>query len=128
MNSLKLKVTINKPVTMVFEFTTNPKNTHLWVPSIAKEETNEWPVKVGTIYKNTSDFNSWSEYVVTKFEKDKIFVFDKLDSNYHVQYSFRKIDDDNTELEYFEWVDEGELEEPFTMDILMKLKDILENN
>ena len=115
MKDLRLKIAIDKPVSEVFEFTTNPNNTHLWVPGISEEVTNEWPVKVGSIYKNTSDGTNWSEYVVSKFEKDKVFVFDKLNSSYHVQYTFVPLSDSQTELEYYEWMDEGELDGPFTM-------------
>ena len=126
MKDLRLKIAIDKPVSEVFEFTTNPNNTHLWVPGISEEVTNEWPVKVGSIYKNTSDGTNWSEYVVSKFEKDKVFVFDKLNSSYHVQYTFVPLSDSQTELEYYEWMDEGELDGPFTMDILEKLKQVME--
>lgn len=126
MKKLRLKIVIDKSASEIFEFTTNPKNTSLWVPGIVKEVTNEWPVKVGSIYKNTSDGINWSEYVVSKFQQDKIFVFDKIGGTYHVQYTFKPLSDDKTELEYYEWVDDGELEEPFTIDILKKLKDIIE--
>jgi hypothetical protein len=126
MKKLRLKVVINKPVSEVFQFTTNPKNTPLWVGSVIEEQTNEWPVKVSSVYKNTSDGVNWSEYIVSKFEKDKIFVFDKIDSSYHVQYTFVPLTDSQTELGYYEWVDEGNLENPFTMEILEKLKQIIE--
>lgn len=126
MKKLRLKIIIKEPVSKVFEFTTNPNNTHLWVPGISKEVTNEWPVKVGSVYKNTSDEINWSEYVVSKFEQDKIFVFDKVGSTYHVQYTFIPLSDRQTELEYYEWVDEGTLDEPFTIDILQKLKQLME--
>ncbi len=126
MKDLKLTIKINKPVSEVFEFTTNPKKTHLWVSSIVKEETNEWPVKVGSIYRNVNKEGVWSEYEVTEFEKDKTFTFAQKNSTYHVRYIFTLIDDKSCEMEYYEWVDEGELSDPFTIDILEKLKEILE--
>ncbi|MEI7563640.1 MAG: hypothetical protein WCJ39_08670 [bacterium] len=52
MKENKLTIIINKPINEVFEFSTNPKNTHLWVDSIKEEITNEYPPKMGTIYKN----------------------------------------------------------------------------
>ncbi len=126
MKELKLKIKIDKSASAVFEFTTNPKNTPLWVSSIIKEETNEWPVKLGTIYRNTSDGKKWNEYVMTEFEKDKMFTMSMKCGNYHVKYTFTPSSDNSCELEYFEWVDEAELEEPFTIEILQKLKEVME--
>lgn len=128
MKDCKLTIKINKPVSEVFEFTTNPNKTPLWVGSIVHEEVNETPVKVGTVYRNSNKDGVWSEYEVTEFVKDKLFVFSQKNSTYHVKYTFTKIDDNSCELEYYEWVDEGILEEPFTKDILEKLKDIIEHN
>jgi len=47
-----ISIIINKSIHEVFEFSTNPQNTHLWVDSIKEEMTNEYPPKLGTIYKN----------------------------------------------------------------------------
>lgn len=128
MKDCKLIIRINKPASVVFDFTTNPDNTPLWVPTIVHEEVSETPVTIGTIYKNQNKQGVWQEYEVTAFEKDKLFIFSSKTSTYHVKYTFTPIGNNSCELEYYEWVDEGFLDEPFTIDILEKLKEILEKS
>lgn len=118
MKDKKIVIKINKPVSEVFSFTINPKNTPLWVDSIVYEETNEWPVKKGSIYRNKIKKGEWSEYEVTTFEKNKCFVFSQKNSNYHVRYTFEALPDNGCKLEYYEWVEKGNLTEPFTKTIL----------
>jgi uncharacterized protein YndB with AHSA1/START domain len=127
MNVLKLSIEINKPAQEVFEFALNPKNTPKWIDFIAEEETNEWPVHLGTIYRNRGDSKAkWSEYELTEYQPTKSFTMRKKDGSYHVRYLFTPINNDTTRLDYFEWTDEGEIEEPFTMGPLQKLKSVVE--
>ncbi len=126
MKDLRLTITINKPIEEVFEFTTNPKNTPKWIDSIVEEQTNEWPVKLGTVYKNRGDSGEWSDYDIVAIEQDRTFTLRKKSDGYNVRYTFTPSDTGGTELEYYEWKVEGELDGPFTIEVLEKLKQIIE--
>ncbi len=128
MNKNKLTIIIKKPIKDVFEFTINPDNTHKWINDVAKEETDEWPIKIGTIYRNRGkDDKEWSEYKVVKLETNKLFTLRKSGLNYYVEYTYHSMDEMTTELTYFEWVNDGDIEDPFKQDVLNKLKIIIEN-
>lgn len=126
MKENRLSIVIDRPVNAVFEFTLDPSNTPKWVEGIKQEESNEWPAKVGTIYRNESQDGVWRQYVLTELEQSTTFTLTSTEGNYSVRYSFKKVNDSSTEFEYFEWVDEGVLAEPFTPATLDKLKLILE--
>ena len=111
----------------IFDFCLDPKNTPKWVNSIIVEQTNEWPPKVGTIYRNQNKNGVWFEYKVLALEPSVMFEFTSTASSYHVRYTLRSVNANMTELEYFEWMEEGELEEPFTLDTLQKLTSTLES-
>ena len=122
----RLKIVIDKPVSVVFEFTTNPANTPKWIDGIEIEETNETPPKLGTIYRNKSKGGSWNEYEMTAFVKDKMFELSRINGNYHVRYTFTPTIKGTCEFEYYERVDVGELDDTFSQDVLEKLKTIIE--
>lgn len=126
MKENKLVIQIRRTPKDIIDFCLDPKNTPKWLDSIVIEETNEWPPKVGTIYRNQNNNGVWSEYKVIALQPPMMFEFASVISTYHVRYRFRPIDANTTELEYFEWVEKGDLEEPFTLDILQKLKLVLE--
>ncbi|HSW79390.1 MAG TPA: SRPBCC family protein [Candidatus Saccharimonadales bacterium] len=127
MKDLKLTIEINRPAKEIFDFTLNPENTPKWVDFIGHEETDEWPVKLGTIYRNRANPGAeWSEFKLSEYDPGKLFTLSKVDGSYNVRYVFKPITPDTTELEYYEWTDEVELEVPFTMESLQKLKNILE--
>jgi len=126
MKNCKLTIKINRSAADVFQFALDPKNTPLWVDSIVKEEVNETPTKVGTLYKNVNKDGVWSEYHVTQYRESELFEFVSADNNYHVQYTLTPLGKTSCELEYLEWVELGELDAPFTMEILQKLKSALE--
>ncbi len=125
MKKNKITIIVDKPIEEVFEFTTNPQNTHLWVPSISEEVAEEYPPKINSRYKNRGDDNNWDEYKVVDFQKNKVFILSDLAENYHVRYTYRKLGN-KTEMEYYEWMTKGELDSPFTMSILKNLKKVME--
>ena len=127
MKQNKLTIKINKPVHEIFTWLLDPKNTPLWVFSIVKEEKSENPTKLGTIYRNLGKNGKWNEYKITQFEEDKLFTFSLNDGNYKCSYTFQPLTDNEAELTYFEWVERGEINGPFSQEILEKLKKVLEN-
>lgn len=128
MKENKISVLINKPVSEVFEFTINPKNTHKWIDGVIKEETNEWPVKIGSVYRNVDAAGKWTEYTLTRLGENAIFELASNEGAYHVRYTYTPVNEGSCELEYFEWMDFGELTSPFSQDVLEKLKDVMESS
>ena len=44
-----------------------------------------------------------------------------------MRYTFKIVGNDSCEFEYYEWVDEGELDDTFSQGVLKNLKNILED-
>ncbi len=128
MKQNKISVIIKRSIEEVFEFTTNPKNTPLWVPSIVEEIAEEYPPKINTVYKNRGKDSVWNFYKVLEFEANKTFALTNLDETFVVKYTYKKLGENQTELVYVEQVKKGELNNPFTRAILLKLKSIMEKN
>lgn len=126
MKENKITVIINKPIEEVFEFTTNPKKTHLWISSIQEEVAEEYPPKIGTKYKNRSKDYDWNFYKVVDYKLNKIFTLSDLEGNYHVRYTYKRLSNRQTRMEYFEWMGKGELKNPFSEKVLQNLKSVLE--
>ena len=125
MKDLTLTIKIHKPAQEIFDFALNPENTPKWVDSIVSETTNEWPPKIGTIYRNQDPGGTWREFNLTEFASGKRFTLSKKDG-YNVRYTFTPVSDRETELEYYEWMDDGELDDVLTIETLEKLKRIIE--
>lgn len=126
MKANSLKIQINRPVFDVFTFTITPPNSAKWIPGIVDEVTSEWPIKIGTVYTLTDKDNIKSEVIVGDFEKNTMIEWISKDGNYHCRYTYKSIDGNNTLLKYHEWVDRGQIKEPFTKTILEKLKEVIE--
>jgi len=126
MKSNKLRIRIKKPVDQVFKFTITPPNSTLWIKSVIKEETNQWPVQVGTVYKLYDKNGKCFEVVATVLKENDMVEWVSKDHVYHCRYSFKSLDKNTTEFEYYEWVDKGELKAPFNLAMLEKLRSVIE--
>lgn len=122
------EIAINKSVTDVFDFTTDPTNTPKWIDGITEEKVDKKPIAVGTKYSNTSDGSTWTEYTCIAFDKDKLFELQEGDGPYHVRYTYEAVSESETKLTYFEWMDGGKtpLIKPFEKKHLEKLKQVME--
>jgi uncharacterized protein YndB with AHSA1/START domain len=127
MKSNTLTIVINKPVEEVFTFILDPANTAKWVSSIETEETNEWPVKVGSIYRNSGKDGIWSQFELTELSTNTLFTLVSYpDKDFFVRYQLKALADNSTEFKYDEWVETGALDDPFTLEGLTELKTVLE--
>ena len=122
-----LKTVINRPAPEVFDFTVEPDNTPKWIDSIVHEEVDRRPIGVGTIYRNTNPAGEPTGYEMIEFEPHKTFTLRQKDGSYSVRYTFNPIDANTTEFAYHEWMDDGDLEAPFSQSHLGKLKELLES-
>ena len=128
MKEKRLAIVINKPVAEVFLFTIMPTNTSLWVETIIEEETSEWPIKVGTVYRNRGSEGPWTEYHVSNMVENEVFQLTAADGNYSVCYVYTALSDGKTQIDYYEWVERGELERSFELATLEKLKSVMERS
>ncbi len=126
MKDLKLTVRINKSAREVFDFTTNPVNTPFWIESIVKEEASSNPIEIGTIFRNWDAEGNMNEYKVTQYEPGFMFQLDATHQDYKVKYTYTPISDSESELEYYEWSESGQLHSPSMPEIMQKLKIVME--
>ena len=93
MKDNRIIIRFNQPAGDVMTFYINPQNTPLWLDSIINEETNEWPIKVGTVYKNQDKNGVWRSYKVAALVENKLFELVSRDGNYHVRYTHKPLSD-----------------------------------
>lgn len=120
-----MTIVIDKPIQEVFNFSLDPKNTPKWISDIEIEETSEWPVKRGTIYRNKRPGDAWNTYELTAIESPYTFTLTSKDTDFSVRYTFKDLGDQKTEFEYFEWTKDKPFDK-FTFDHLEKFKEIVE--
>jgi len=124
MQENKLVIQINKPLAEVFAFCITPPKAKLWVPGIINETTNEWPAKIGTVYTEYKDDKTSFDIIVVDCKENDYIEWKTEDGNYHVRYTFTPIDQNTTQLTY---VETGDVEKPFTQEVLEKLKEASES-
>lgn len=127
MQKNELVVEIDRAPSVVFAFTIDPNNTPHWIETIVSEKTSEWPIRVGTIYENISTDGGVSRYTVVAFDENRLFELVSLHGGYHVRYTYASMENGKTRMTYLEWMETGELQKPFSMDCMRRLKSVIEN-
>lgn len=123
-----LSININKPIEAAFTFAITPPNSTLWIPGITEEETSEWPVRVGTVYRLKDADGKWSEVSVKQIEKNEMIEWEIRGGTYYCRYDFKSLSRTSCRLDYREWVTQGVIDNPFTQEILNKLKSATERS
>lgn len=78
MQSNTLSIIIQKSLQEVYDFTTNPKNTPLRLPSIKEEQSSDYPAKLHTVYKNCGADSVWNTYHIIKILPYETFVLSEV--------------------------------------------------
>lgn len=121
-----LSIDIAKPLKAVFAFAITPPNSKLWIPGVIDEQTSEWPVVSGTVYRLKNTDGEWSEVTVKRIESNKLVEWEIAEGAYHCRYDFEALSPTACRLKYHEWVTEGTLEAPFTQQVLDGFKAAIE--
>jgi hypothetical protein len=122
-----LSIEIAKPLEIAFTFAITPPNSKLWIPGIIDEETSEWPVRPGTIYRLKNTQGEWSEVIVKQIEQNKMVKWEIAEGTYYCKYDFERLSPRSCRLNYREWVTEGTIQNPFSQETLEGLKRAIED-
>ena len=124
MKANEIRITIASPQEKVFEYTLEPKNTPQWVSDVIEMKTDTDQIDLGTKY-----FNEFITREVIDYDRNSFIELADVEGPYSCSYSFRKIDDEHTELIYFESHSDGsEIEYPMDKQSFERLKNLLEKN
>jgi hypothetical protein len=124
MKTNEIRITIDAEPKDVFEFTVEPKNTAKWIDTAGEEHINTEQIGLGTVYSN-----NYGDLKVTDYERNKFFELTNEATSYCCSYTYRKLEDDTTELTYFEYMQDGsELEDPMDRRHFEKLQEIISKN
>ena len=123
MTNNEIRIVVNAPAAKAFEFTLEPKNKKMWMEDFAGETVSPDQIKLGTFY-----INSLGKLEVTDYEKDVFIELTHTENSYQSSYSFRKINEAQTEIVYFEAMFDGsELTHPRKHSDFETLKTLLES-
>ena len=126
MTDQKFIIQINKPIHEVFAFITNPTHTPEWIHGIAKEETSDNLIQVGSIIRNWDEEGKMNEYKVTAYDKPNLFQLESTIQDYKLRYTCTSISHTQTAFEYYEWSESGQLHSSSMQEILEELKVVME--
>lgn len=132
-NSIKLKenkltIQINEDIEKVFKYSLESNNVPKFITSVRKEFPSDRPVKLGTHLRNIwIGSTDWDTYEVIEFLPPKTFTLKKINSDYYVKYTCTE-NENWTEFEYYEWSENGYLEDPMDKEALERLKQLIEGS
>ncbi len=112
----------------VFEYSTNPANTHKWIDFMEKEWIDLDVIKEGAVYKNKSLQGVVSSYDLVLYKPCSVFELHSKTSDFCVKYTYKDLGDNKTELTYREWDDVVGIENPFEQKHLDALKREMEKS
>ncbi len=122
-----LSIDINAPIEIVFEFTRDSKNTSKWVPNLLEETINTPTTDIGSIYRQKWNDGRETAMVITGIITNKQLDFHQINGAYTCMYTYEKTEN-GTKLTYSEENGVyGEIDRPFTIEILQKLKRLIED-
>ena len=127
MTDQKFAIRICKPIQEVFAFITNPAYTPEWIHGVVKEEAEGERVQVGTIIRNWNEDGKMNEYTVTAYNESTVFQLESTIADYKLRYTCTPISDNETEFEYYEWSESGQLHSSSIEEILNELKTVMES-
>jgi hypothetical protein len=123
-------IEIGKDVSEVFEFTTNPVNTPLWLVGVLEETTSTADIDIGTVYRQVRLDDSGKEatvtYIVTGFTRDREFELQKEGTTYSCRYQYESCAA-GTRLTYSEATSRDEALDPLDTETLARLKRLVED-
>ena len=122
----RLTIQINENIEKVFKYSLESDNVPKFITSVRKEFPSDRPVKLGTHLRNVWVGSTvWDTYEVIEFLPPKTFTLKKLNSDYYVKYTCTE-NENWTEFEYYEWSENGYLEDPMDQEALERLKQLIE--